>query len=373
MIGVKKLTLKRESVYVNAVRIRYDCVEGVLMKRFAIPIIVLVMTALFFIWWLRPDAVTDRSDRARDGLKGNVQTVTVETAPLVDHFGEFVEAASVTESQTTYSEDGKVLDIKRYRSDNTVDYAITYGYENDVLVTEETFDDNERPLYKWLREYNSVNLETSLSGYDADGQLDFRTVKEYDNRGQLLKETSFNPDETFSYVAEFTYTRGGSEKRTTFFTPGNVADYTSLETFDTNGNRLEESATNTEGELEYRVTYTYDGQGKLLEETAFRPDGSQDYRLQNDYDNGNLVKITEFNEENEAFYTYTYVYDDQGNMTERVTETEDGMKDVYRFSYEYDEAGNWVRRETQRLVDKFGEEVLEPTEVTHRSILYFEQ
>ncbi len=340
-------------------------------KRFVVPALALMIVAALLIWWLRPSSGLAVNDRAKDGLKGKVQSVTVETAPLVDRFGEFVEAASVTESQTVYSEDGKVLDIKRYRSDNTVDYAIHYGYNKELLITEETFDDNEAPLYKWLRDYNATNLETSLSGYDADGQLDFRTVKDYDNRGQLLKETSFNPDETFSYVAEFGYTRSGSEKRTTFFTPGNVADYTSIETFDTNGNRLEESATNTEGELEYRVTYTYDGEGRLLGETAFRPDGSQDYRLQNDYDNGNLVKTTEFNEEDEAFYTYTYAYDDKGNMTERTTETEDGVEDVYRYSYAYDEAGNWVRRDTQRQVDKFGEEVLEPTEVTHRSIVYF--
>jgi YD repeat-containing protein len=351
-------------------RIRYFRVE-VLVKRFVIPAVVLV--AALLVWWLRPGSIAEDSDRARDGLRGNVQSVTVETAPLVDRFGEFVEAASVTESQSTYSEDGKVLDIKRYRSDNTVDYAIRYGYKDGLLETEETFDDNEAPLYKWLREYNEAQLETSLSGYDADGQLDFRTVKEYDNRGQLLKETSFNPDETFSYVAEFTYTRGGSEKRTTFFTPGNAADYTSVEQFDTGGNRLEESATNTEGELEYRVTYTYDGEGRLLGETAFRSDGSQDYRLQNDYDNDNLVKTTEFNEENEAFYTYTYSYDEYGNMTERVTETEDGEKDSYRFVYEYDEARNWIKRETQRMVEKFGEEGLEPTEVTHRSIVYFEE
>jgi YD repeat-containing protein len=341
------------------------------MKRFAFPAVALLLIAALLVWWLRPGSLVENSDRARDGLRGNVQSVTVETAPLVDRFGEFVEAASVTESQTSYGEDGKVLDIKRYRSDNTVDYAIHYGYENDALVSEETFDDNEQPLYKWLRDYNSRNQETSLSGYDADGQLDFRTVKEYDNRGQLLKETSFNPDETFSYLAEFTYSRSGSEKRTTFFTPGNMADYTSLETFDKDGNRLEESATNTEGELEYRVTYNYNGEGRLLEETAFRPDGSQDYRLQNDYDNGNLVKTTEFNEENKPFYTYTYAYDEHSNMTERVTETEDGTKDVYSFTYDYDEAGNWIKRETKRLVDKFGEEVLEPTEVTHRSIVYF--
>jgi hypothetical protein len=340
-------------------------------KRFAFPILVLLVLVLSLFWWLRPRVSGDESDRAKDGLTGEVQSVLIETAPLVDRFGEFVEAASVTESQTSYSEAGQVLDIKRYRSDNTLDYAIRYGYENNLLTTEETFDDNETPLYKWLRDYNQQKLETSLSGYDAEGQLDFRTVHEYDNRGQLLKETSFNPDETFSYVAEFTYTRSGSEKRTTFFTPGNVADYTSLETFDEDGNRLEESATNTEGELEYKVTYRYDGEGRLLEEIAFKPDGSQDYRLENQYDNGNLIKTTEFNDENKAFYTYTYTYDDKSNMTERSTEADEGTKDVYRYNYEYDEAGNWVKRETQRLVDKFGEEGLEPTEVTHRSILYF--
>jgi hypothetical protein len=341
-------------------------------KRYTIPAALVIIAAIAFFSWLRPDEV-EESDRARDGLQGKVQSVTVETAPLVDRFGEFVEAARVTESQTIYGEDGHVLDIKRYRSDNTVDYAIQYGYENGLLTTEETFDDNEAPLYKWVREYNEQDLETSLSGYNAEGQLDFRTVRDYDNRGQLLKETSFNPDETFSYVADFSYTRQGSEKRTTYFTPGNVADYTSLETFDKSGNRLEESATNTEGELEYKVTYRYDGDGRLLEEIAYKPDGTQDYRLLNEYDNGHLVKTTEFNDKNEAFYTYMYTYDEHGNMTERMTETQEGDKEVYRYTYEYDEAGNWISRETHRLVDKFDQETLEPTEITHRSIQYFEQ
>jgi YD repeat-containing protein len=339
-------------------------------KRYTIPAALVIIAAIAFFSWLRPDDV-ESSDRARDGLNGKVQSVTAETAPLVDRFGEFVEAARVTESQTIYSEDGQVLDIKRYRSDNTVDYAIQYSYENGLLTTEETFDDNEAPLYKWVRDYNERDLETGLSGYNAEGQLDFRTVRDYDNRGQLLKETSFNPDETFSYVAEFNYTRQGSEKRTTYFTPGNIADYTSLETFNKDGNRLEESATNTEGELEYRVTYKYDGNGRLLEEIAYRPDGTQDYRLLNEYNNGNLVKTTEFNDNNEAFYTYTYAYDEYGNMTERKTETQEGDKEVYSYTYQYDDVGNWITRETQRLVDKFDQETLEPTEITHRDIQYF--
>lgn len=340
-------------------------------KRYIISAALVVIAATILFSWLRPGGVEETSDRSRDGLKGKVQSVTVASAPLVDRFGEFVEAAGITESVTNYNEAGQVQDIKRYRSDNTVDYAIRYSYNDNLLTTEETFDDNEAPLYKWLREYNERGLETSLSGYDSDGQLDFRTVYEYDNRGQLLKETSFNPDESFSYVAEFSHNRQGSEKRTTYFMPGNVADYTSLEVFDNNGNRLEESATNTEGELEYRVTYRYDGEGRLLEEIAYKPDGSQDYRLLNEYDNGNLVKTTEFNDQNEAFYTYTYAYDEHGNMTERVNEPKEGDREVYRYTYEYDEAGNWVRRETQRLVEKFGEETLEPTEVTHRMIQYF--
>jgi hypothetical protein len=84
-----------------------------------------------------------------------------------------------------------------------------------------------------------------------------------------------------------------------------------------------------------------------------------------------LVKTTEFNDKNEAFYTYTYSYDEHGNMTERMTEAEDGEREVYRYTYDYDEAGNWISRETQRLVDKFDQETLEPVEITHRMIEYF--
>jgi hypothetical protein len=55
------------------------------MKRFAIPAIALILIVALLVWWVRPDSVNEESDRARDGFLGQVQSATVETAPLVDH------------------------------------------------------------------------------------------------------------------------------------------------------------------------------------------------------------------------------------------------------------------------------------------------
>lgn len=67
-----------------------------------------------------------------------------------------------------------------------------------------------------------------------------------------------------------------------------------------------------------------------------------------------------------------YKYDDKGNISEMTLLNADGSllsKEVYK--YEFDFAGNWNKMTTAVAVIEAGKLSFEPTEVTHRSIMYY--
>ena len=67
-----------------------------------------------------------------------------------------------------------------------------------------------------------------------------------------------------------------------------------------------------------------------------------------------------------------YKYDDKGNISEMTLLNQDGSllgKEIYK--YEFDFVGNWNKMTTSVAVIEGGKMSFEPTEVTHRSIMYY--
>jgi YD repeat-containing protein len=355
--------------------LRWSCEDGLTkqMKRFFLPALILavfiVAIAGWFVSWRNR---SQASDRVIDDLNGPVSQVVIEHAPLVERFGEWVEAARSTESATLYNEAGQISEIRRYRADNKLDYRIQYSYDGDRLLEEASFDPNGFPLYKWSRAYTAEGLLDALSGYNRAGELDFRTVHGYDARGRLTEEVSYNPDGSLSYLAEYDYQSRGYTRKTSYYLPDNLLDYRTSEVFDDADRRLEEVSESAEGDLQYRVSYRYDQAGNPSEETAYKADDKQEYRLTNRYDQaGNVLESVEYNADNEPFFRYRYRYDERGNMLERVSIAADGSETHYRYRYVFDEKGNWIEQHTELAAIRFAEQVFEPTEVTYRMIAYY--
>ena len=53
-------------------------------KRYTIPAALIIIAVIAFSSWWRSDDVTERSDRARDGLLGKVESVTYKGAKDAD-------------------------------------------------------------------------------------------------------------------------------------------------------------------------------------------------------------------------------------------------------------------------------------------------
>lgn len=344
------------------------------MRRFAAPLALLFAFVLVIVVWVSgllgardPSAP---SDRTLEGLRGEVLQLTVESAPLVERFGEWVEAASSLESESRYDPQGRLREVVRYRSDNSLDYRVVYHYEGERLLEEQSFGPDGETLYRWLHGYDAQGRRISLTGYNDQGRLEFKTVYSYDDQGRLTGEVSYNPDESIGSVTELRYDGEAYVRETRHQATPGEGEYRTVERYDARGNKLEESAYVADA-LQYRVSYRYDEAGSLLEEIAYAPDGSAEYRLENRYDQaGNLTETTEYDADDEPFYTYRYAYDERGNVTLREGRSPDGSGSLLRYEYDYDEAGNWVTRRTFREVMRFGEPTLEPSEVTRRTIRY---
>ena len=343
------------------------------MKSYAFPItLLIVLMASVSGWFLtyRPVEGQAEAERSQDGLRGEVKEVVVETAPLLNRFGDWVEAAGSLESRITYTPQGRPLEVNRYRSDNTLDYRLQYRFEDGRLVEETSFGPDDEPLYKWLHAYDDKGRLTSLSGYDDRGKLEIKTLYTYDDKNRLHTETSYGADELLSYEAEQRYGQGYT--RSTVYYAQNQPEYRLEEIFDEGNHRLSEASYSPSQDLQYRVVYSYTPQGGLLTESAYDSNGNLQYRLENRYDtDARLLETTEYDADDEPFYRYSYAYNDSGDLTKRESRGVDGSGSTLTYTYTYDGQGNWTERRTSKLVSRFGEEIVEPSEVTRRTISYY--
>ncbi len=343
------------------------------MKRYAVPVTLFVVVSVAVGGWLvtrRPVADPTASQRALDGLRGQVKSVVVETFPVVERFSEWLEAAGGVESETTYTAKGDLLQVSRYRPDNGLEYRLTYRYDHDRLVEETSFGPDDRPLYRWLHAYDDRGRLTSLSGYDDRGLLAVKTLYSYDAQNRLLTETSYGADETLSYEAFQSYAQGYT-RSTAYFVQG-APEYRLEETFDPSNHRLAEASYGPSQDLQYRVEYSYTERGDLLTESAYSADETLEYRLENRYDEaGHLLETVEYGADLEPFYRYSYAYNGAGDVTKRETRSVDGSGSSLTYTYIYDKHGNWTERRTAKLVTCSGKERLEPSEVARRTISYY--
>lgn len=346
-----------------------------LLRRFLVPIIIVIAFGAVLITWFvsqRTPGFVAGSDWQRDNLRGRVAMVVSETAPMVNRFGEWLEAARSTDFVTLYNERGHITDYSRFRSDNTLDYRIIYSYDNGRLIEELTFDNLGNPLYRWVYSYTPGGQLSSLTGYGEDGRLDFRTLYSYDRQNRLIGETTYQADETLVSIVEQRYHRRGHLRVTTYYGPDRAVEYRIEVHYDASGNRLRELVYSADDALQYQIDYRYNRAGQLLEETTRSGGGALEYRLVNRYDRrGNLIETTEYGADNQPFYRYSYSYDHYGNLTGRVSTSLDGRSTTLIYRYAFDALRNWIKQETLREVTRFGQTVLEPVSVTYRTIDYY--
>lgn len=216
-------------------------------------------------------------------------------------------------------------------SESSANGEITYEYADGVLIKETVVGKSSDGIgfqgfnftkgtsgtaeYKYDAAGNSVEIRV----YNDDGKLIKVTTREYDNAGNISKETTelLLHDDVDTYIY----------------------------TYDDNGNmtlRLWYQNLTGTGDVYSKHSYEYDEHNQLISETTwYEWDIERTIVYENEYDsNGQLVKQSSLSLVNKYSETTEYEYDKNGNMIAQRVTNDYGS---WEYTYAYDEFGNMIR------------------------------
>ncbi len=245
----------------------------------------------------------------------------LETNSSTYHFtyGSFAQRTGVKVGNKTLAAYTYTDNQDRYLS--TLTYgngdSITYTYDRYGRIIKETYEDGTTVSYAYD---NSGNLATV-----TDSETGIKTTYYYDLTDRLMKyvESSTN----HSHSVEYTYDSKNNLKKQVETIDG--VTYTTNYTYD-NGNRI--TAIDCNGDNEHIV---YDAFGRITSKAT-----NSTLVTQYQY-NANSGQVSEYtNSYGNTAKTYSYTYDDNGN----ITSVSDGTNVT---TYAYDSANQLIRENNQ--------------------------
>jgi len=340
-----------------------------------------------------------KTDRQREGLRGPVKSVHVETAAFEERDGQIVEKRWLSYS-TTFNKDGWIIEQVNRNPD---------GSE-----------------WRTINDYSDAGKLQTIRAYDASSLPGSEVKYIYDDELRLISEQHHNPDGTITTPTRYAYDQGRKVKIEDFDFSGesnvcidvegtntgiSAAGAKRVEThYNDQGDAVAITMFDSDGMVVRRIEIVRDAFGNPLEEIQYVGDvfplgscasgscsteevaglteeqkaavakeiaqlfspGTPMSNHVHRYDmKGRLVESKLTMMGLEASHQ-TYAYDDAGNKCEEMSYNQDGtVQNKASFRRDYDEHGNWIKEivSTASSSDaEFG--VSTPVQVTRRTITY---
>ncbi len=176
-------------------------------------------------------------------------------------------------------------------------------------------------------------------------------VREYNRKGNLIIESSYDSEERLERNKVYEYDENGNEDEVSLYDGGGNLLSRHVYKYDNQGNRIEENLYESSETLQLKSISTYGDHGDMLQTDYYRSDGKRFSVKTYEYDHkGNKTKeVTRSTLEDDVDYERVdvYVYDDDGNMVE---EAMCGLDEhlLLRWVYGYDERGSKVKETCYR-------------------------
>lgn len=270
-----------------------------------------------------PAIVWDESN-----IKGDVKQIsTLEEDYIGLKEEEFSSRDSrfsfVTTTKEYYLPSGLLSKRLTYEKDSTITKEIhCYYNEFEQLVQKDSI--LHRPKLdstSYLYTYNSEGLTTKQEQYQ-NGKLWLVTEKEFNKRGEVVRNTIKNLRKDSTYVETSTYT------------------------YDSLGYVVQDIIHSDGIGLTVKISHSYDNRGRVAEEilTVEDKNGYVEEKAVKTYtyDDNNRLVAKDLNALNSFNHDYTekYIYDEGGNVVEYALKNPIAGSSKYR--YAYDEKGNWI-------------------------------
>ncbi len=216
---------------------------------------------------------------------------------------------------------------------------------------------------------DSVYYEPPYRGYvlikfNKDGNMDHSIIKnkffrgvfkvrtdqyicKYNEKGDLF-EKLYSQKDLFDINYKYTYDeKDNLIKETSFYKDNSPMQYDAYK-YDAKGNQIEMSSYYEDDKLIYRKTYEYDTKGNVIRENSFGPYNELNSYSEYKYDdNNNKIEKNSFSKDGILDERTSYKYDKQGNLTEeKIFKSNGDLKDIRTYQYKYDKKFNWIEKKS---------------------------
>ena len=231
------------------------------------------------------------------------------------------EDTSATISTVEIEENPSFVKMGTIFTDYELGRRIWTQYEYDIdgylYATREYDADSPAGCYEYI--YDSMGNEIEYNWVGVDGTREHYTFWDYDENGNLVKETSVN-----------------------LYGDDNIVTYEN-ET-DGQGNLISSTGYFNTGEVSGKSNYEYFESGAVKKENRYMEDGTLKEELFYD-EHGNMLEDKYY--ENGELYIHTvfaYEYDENGNKTKRISLSDESQQEVTYVNY-YDDWNNLIKQE----------------------------
>ena len=212
--------------------------------------------------------------------------------------------------------------------------------------------------------------DQDLSGTWTSQVRHFSSIEDYNEKGNLIKQISFDSSGNPFEITVYGYLNGAR-----------VSKYNSIRyEYDPPPMMLSTGPSKPDTKpRETRISYSYGYKykdGKLVEMQMFHNDGVPGMRYTYTL-KGNILENLVYDEKGKLNQKYVSKLDERGNEIEETnvdvfpSQTYGDRKYVTKYD-SFDENGNWTKKTKSKYVMENGKEVLKPWYVSFRTITYFQ-
>ncbi|BDX38340.1 hypothetical protein CYCD_16950 [Tenuifilaceae bacterium CYCD] len=218
---------------------------------------------------------------------------------------------------TNYDKGGNPIEVINYKPDGRVSSRHVYKY-----------DDQNRKI-----EYSQYQF--LKSGKDMD--LSFKQTFSYDSKGNKKSELGFDGKTTYRIV--YSYFDDGKQKEIVKYNASNTVEERWV--FENKGNTTNVTIYKPEGKVDKKIVRKYDNRSNLLDETNYSGADKELGRTTFEFGSDGLMKAKCEYYGGSLRASYSYVYDDNGQLIEVYQTNPNGDKMLYS-AYKYDGKGNML-------------------------------
>ena len=257
---------------------------------------------------------------------------------------------------TNYDSAGNVTSIKKEEYDTNGNLIIDTLYDIDNNIVHQytydsmgntTSDSIGRPWEEKVYNENGriVQILTHKTGIDTT--LQFWKEYTYDQHDNIIKITTYNPDNTIRDYSEYIYDESYNLfQYIEYYSNGIVRAY---HNFDDSENEISSTYYNQDGTIGgINYIFEYNSNNQLIKKTGYYADGSIYDWTEYAYDStGNQLSVITYNSDNLITSYYGYEYDVNGNCTieEHYTNYNSEYDNYYIIKNIYDEQNNLLKSE----------------------------